>query len=780
MINNEIGKKDIQNPGVINNPVAESETRSLFEIHDTYLRKIHAALKLGTGIPQLTRHWADDGITSESMWNVLEFLGPKCLDKLSFDEKTTIQTLLEKYHTKLEQKLSDLTRTDWFSCFDRHKESKKVLATLTEVNKSFPNAVAKEVDNNCQFPSFSELNKVQTGDRENTPPQNFPHNSNLSRPVCSNNRGPGNDVENGNLPVNQVNLHTNNALFKVIDKVKKIPGPERLDFPSLADLKREVTVDNQLKNIEGGFAEDVRRLLTELAGIAPPESQSKNRSYRKLPRQFESYVFLRNCSRVVRLNAPYFESTRISLPNPPTAEYLLTGGVAKDVMKFLKENGTEKVYVLSDRETDTLEQIDTAKPLHTTYFNTERKCWTVASSEGNTFDIANDKGELTEDACKYFHGEYSVCFTVFVPEDIEKYVEYVLKCRKENGELLTATQIRELNADIKHDYNWANRNMSQPVVPVLGNFDPAQLDVSHLNKNPPNDFRLLNVGNVSLLSLDENERLENDSVLGENDFHLLGPHTNDFLLLDKFEGEPSWLDLNKPSQKNSADENNEFHLLKKDEVELLPSSSALVNEDAGKEKWQKLTNNCAEKVIDEFAKRTGIERPKFNYADLEPWDEQLEFISFVGYLNMLLDIKTKTFQNPHDAEHRLGCGLGQDIVEFLKKSDPNRFYVMRTGYNQGAGHFQLVYFDSERKCWAAYSSEKNNFYITKQNADANANADHLLTDDARARFMNSSDEFAVHFDVLDTGDIEDYENFVVECRNQKKTYVAIPLSNNRV
>ena len=70
---------------------------------------------------------------------------------------------------------------------------------------------------------------------------------------------------------------------------------------------------------------------------------------------------------------------------------------------------------------------------------------------------------------------------------------------------------------------------------------------------------------------------------------------------------------------------------------------------------------------------------------------------------------------------------GQNEKEFLiglKSLEKNDIYILRTGTNGGAGHFQLVYFEDGK--WCVYSTKTNQYAVTNKTGDLTKTPDELF------------------------------------------------------
>lgn len=202
---------------------------------------------------------------------------------------------------------------------------------------------------------------------------------------------------------------------------------------------------------------------------------------------------------------------------------------------------------------------------------------------------------------------------------------------------------------------------------------------------------------------------------------------------------------------------------------LLNEALQPVENPAGNgERWTRLFNNCAEKAVAELAKRSGREVPQFNYAadpDEPIWDEQIQFGNYVSYLNLQKDIPIHQHQidNP-PLERVLEGGLAQDLLDKLEEGGQEKVYVMRSGFNGGAGHFQLTYFDNERNRWVV---DRPKPYAPLDVTDDNGE----LSQECRSRFIDRNQRYALYLDELDPEKIEQYAQFIVRCRDLKDEFV---------
>jgi hypothetical protein len=201
---------------------------------------------------------------------------------------------------------------------------------------------------------------------------------------------------------------------------------------------------------------------------------------------------------------------------------------------------------------------------------------------------------------------------------------------------------------------------------------------------------------------------------------------------------------------------------------LLNEALQPVENPAGNgERWTRLFNNCAEKAVAELAKRSGREVPQFNYAadpDEPIWDEQIQFGNYVSYLNLQKDIPIHQHQidNPR-LERVLEGGLAQDLLDKLEEGGQEKVYVMRSGFNGGAGHFQLTYFDNERNRWVV---DRPKPYAPLDVTDDNGE----LSEECRSRFIDRNQRYALYLDELDPEKIVQYAQFIVRCRDLKDEF----------
>ncbi|MDF1646804.1 MAG: hypothetical protein P1U61_07500 [Legionellaceae bacterium] len=59
-------------------------------------------------------------------------------------------------------------------------------------------------------------------------------------------------------------------------------------------------------------------------------------------------------------------------------------------------------------------------------------------------------------------------------------------------------------------------------------------------------------------------------------------------------------------------------------------------------------------------------------------------------------------------EHKITQASAQEYIQGL---DPSKIYNIRTGYNDGAGHFRLVFFDKAHDAWCMHSSNTSFYYF---------------------------------------------------------------------
>jgi hypothetical protein len=119
---------------------------------------------------------------------------------------------------------------------------------------------------------------------------------------------------------------------------------------------------------------------------------------------------------------------------------------------------------------------------------------------------------------------------------------------------------------------------------------------------------------------------------------------------------------------------------------------------------QALQQDCAEKTLQTAAMKL-LRRPiTFNYESTVA-DEQVDIIPAIA---------------PHlaDAEKKLlTSGKSEhSLLEDIEKLDKSEVFFVRTGKVGKAGHYQLLYFDEASNGWRMYSSETNNYLLTKDGA----------------------------------------------------------------
>jgi hypothetical protein len=195
------------------------------------------------------------------------------------------------------------------------------------------------------------------------------------------------------------------------------------------------------------------------------------------------------------------------------------------------------------------------------------------------------------------------------------------------------------------------------------------------------------------------------------------------------------------------------------------------------QRWKSLSNNCAEKAVFELAAKFNRPLPDFAYARNDVWDGQVELGNFVAACNRKNDIPQVHIQ-PAANRQSLQAGfkqlpsneqfsvlkreseqLASDVCQTLEQGGRDKMYLMRTGYQNGAGHFQLVYFDDKHERWHAYSSQGNQFAMTDQ---AGAPTETCCT-----RLRDRSPNYSVTLDRLNPDDIGLYADFIVGCRDKK-------------
>lgn len=109
--------------------------------------------------------------------------------------------------------------------------------------------------------------------------------------------------------------------------------------------------------------------------------------------------------------------------------------------------------------------------------------------------------------------------------------------------------------------------------------------------------------------------------------------------------------------------------------------------------------NCAEMMLKNVAKLVLKKDIEFRYGKDVP-DEQVDISP--AFL----------FTEDHQRQLWVSGGNQQLLEADLGKLDKAKVYFLRTGTNEGAGHWQTLYFDPSQNGWIAYSSDKNNYLLT--------------------------------------------------------------------
>ena len=112
--------------------------------------------------------------------------------------------------------------------------------------------------------------------------------------------------------------------------------------------------------------------------------------------------------------------------------------------------------------------------------------------------------------------------------------------------------------------------------------------------------------------------------------------------------------------------------------------------------------NCAEHMLMKAASLVLNVELKFPYS-ITIADEQIDLGS--------------SFMLSPDTEKRMWySGKNKEQLEAdLTSLNKNIAYFLRTGTNDGAGHWQVLYFDQTAQGWINFSSETNQHQITKNN-----------------------------------------------------------------
>ncbi|WP_133130093.1 hypothetical protein [Legionella yabuuchiae] len=113
-----------------------------------------------------------------------------------------------------------------------------------------------------------------------------------------------------------------------------------------------------------------------------------------------------------------------------------------------------------------------------------------------------------------------------------------------------------------------------------------------------------------------------------------------------------------------------------------------------------MNQNCAEVMLIKATQLVMSVRLQFQYEqDIQ--DSQI-------------DISSAFLFSPDEQKQLWHSGNEKEKLEHdLKKLDKNNVYLLRTGTNGGAGHWQTLYFDKTRHGWINYSTEVNNYQLTE-------------------------------------------------------------------
>ncbi|MGC1182626.1 hypothetical protein [Legionella sp.] len=113
-----------------------------------------------------------------------------------------------------------------------------------------------------------------------------------------------------------------------------------------------------------------------------------------------------------------------------------------------------------------------------------------------------------------------------------------------------------------------------------------------------------------------------------------------------------------------------------------------------------INQNCAEIMLKKAAQLVLKQDLDFIY-DREIPDVQVD----ISPAFLFTEDRQKQFWN---------SGASKELLEAdLKRLNKDKVYFLRTGTNDGAGHWQTLYFDTTRKGWINYSSDKNNYLLTQ-------------------------------------------------------------------
>lgn len=122
--------------------------------------------------------------------------------------------------------------------------------------------------------------------------------------------------------------------------------------------------------------------------------------------------------------------------------------------------------------------------------------------------------------------------------------------------------------------------------------------------------------------------------------------------------------------------------------------------------------NCAEAMLETAAKRVMQLTLDFDYPVLVS-DEQVDLSPALAGLDANDDsqVNTLMWTSGQSAE---------SLLQDFSKLDKDKSYFLRTGTSGGAGHYQLIYFESD--CWVSYSTSNNYYKITTSEGELSERA----------------------------------------------------------
>jgi len=117
-----------------------------------------------------------------------------------------------------------------------------------------------------------------------------------------------------------------------------------------------------------------------------------------------------------------------------------------------------------------------------------------------------------------------------------------------------------------------------------------------------------------------------------------------------------------------------------------------------------MNQDCAEAMLIKAAQLVMNQQLTFEYPD-EIADVQVDI--------------SPAFMFSSDSERQMWYSGGEQSAlesDLKAKLDQQKVYLLRTGTNGYAGHWQIIFFDLEKKGWINYSSERNHYQLTENDA----------------------------------------------------------------